>query len=418
MKVLNEGMMEGMLKRENMLAAWQAVKANHGAAGIDGIRIEEFPAHIGPHWETIRAKVLDGRYKPAPVRRVYIPKDNGRKRPLGIPCVLDRLLQQAMLQVLQPLFEPLFSEHSFGFRPGRSAHGAVKAAQGYIAESKDWVVDMDLKSFFDEVNHDILMSRAAQVVQDKRMLKPIGRFLRAGVYEDGTVTKQARGVPQGGPLSPLLSNIYLDALDKELEMRGLSFCRYADDCNIYTGSRKAAERVFKSVTAWIEKHLKVPVNYDKSDSGRPWERQFLGFQPTEDGALRPSPKSLKKLKDRVRESFSGHTSRSGAQLRDEWQRFIRGWCNYFAPANEPYWRNKVSGWIRRHVRKWYWLRWHSVKGRRRNLLKLGAKPWQVNKCPMHGASWPMSKHPAVNTALNNKTLKRYGFLTPSDFAAT
>ena len=305
MKVLNEGVMEEMLKRENMLAAWQAVKTNHGAAGIDGISIEEFPAHIGPHWETIRAKVLDGRYKPAPVRRVYIPKDNGRKRPLGIPCVLDRLLQQAMLQVLQPQFEPLFSEHSFGFRPGRSAHGAVKAAQGYIAEGKDWVVDMDLKSFFDEENHDILMSRAAQMVQDKRMLKLIGRFLRAGVYEDGTVTKQARGAPQGGPHSPLLSNIYFDALDKELELRGQSFCRYAGDCNIYTGSRKAAERVFKSATAWIEKHLKAPVNYGKSDSGRPWERQFLGFQPTEDGALRPSPKSLKKLKDRVRESSAG-----------------------------------------------------------------------------------------------------------------
>jgi len=418
MNALNEGMMEQMLQRENMVEAWRSVKANHGAAGIDGVRIEEFAKHIGPHWATIRTKVLEGRYKPAPVRRVYIPKGNGQQRPLGIPNVLDRVLQQAMLQVLQPQFEPLFSAHSYGFRPGRSAHDAVKAAQRFIAEGKDWVVDMDLKSFFDEVNHDILMSRVAQVVRDKGMLKLIGRFLRAGVYEDGTVTKQARGVPQGGPLSPLLSNIYLDALDKELESRGLSFCRYADDCNIYVGSQKAAERVFKSITAWIEKHLKVPVNYDKSDHGRPWERQFLGFQPTEDGALRPAPKAMKKLKDRVHELFSGRRSGTSEQLRDEWQCFLRGWCNYFAPANEPYWRKGVSGWIRRHIRKCFWLRWHGKKGRRRNLLKLGVKPWQLRKCPIYGASWPMSKHPVMHTALDNKTLKRYGFLTPSDFAAT
>jgi len=418
MNVLNEELMEQMLSRENMVSAWQAVKANHGAPGIDGISIEEFAKHIGPHWVTVRTKVLEGRYKPAPVRRVYIPKGNGQERPLGIPSVLDRMLQQAMLQVLQPQFEPLFSEHSYGFRPGRSAHDAVKTAQGFIAEGKDWVVDIDLKSFFDEVNHEILMTRVAQVVRDKRMLKLIGRFLRAGVHENGTVTKQAKGVPQGGPLSPLLSNIYLDALDKELESRGLSFCRYADDCNIYVGSRKAAERVFASITAWIEKHLKVPVNRDKSDSGRPWERQFLGFQPTEDGALRPAPKSMKKLKDRVHEFFSGRRSGTSEQLRDEWLRFIRGWCNYFAPANEQYWRKDVSGWIRRHIRKCFWLRWHSVKGRKRNLLKLGARPWQIKKCPMHGASWPMSKHPIMQTALNNKTLKRYGFLTPSDFVAT
>lgn len=418
MNALNEELMEKMLSRENMMSAWHAVQSNRGAAGIDGISIEEFAVHISPHWATIRTKVLEGRYKPAPVRRVYIPKGNGQDRPLGIPCVLDRMLQQAMLEVLQPQFEPLFSEHSYGFRPGRSAHDAVKTAQGFIAEGKDWVVDIDLKSFFDEVNHEILMTRVAQVVRDKRMLKLIGRFLRAGVYEKGTVTKQAKGVPQGGPLSPLLSNIYLDALDKELESRGLSFCRYADDCNIYVGSRKAAERVFESITVWIEKHLKVPVNRDKSDTGRPWERQFLGFQPTEDGALKPAPKSMKKLKNRVHEFFSGRRSGTSEQLRDEWLRFIRGWCNYFAPANEQYWRKSVSGWIRRHIRKCFWLRWHSVEGRKRNLLKLGARPWQIKKCPMYGAAWFMSKHPIMQTALNNKTLKRYGFLTPSDFAAT
>lgn len=417
MNALNEELMEKMLERPNMLAAWKAVKANHGAAGIDGIGIEEFPAHIGPHWETIRAKVLEGRYKPAPVRRVYIPKGNGQQRPLGIPSVLDRLLQQAMLQVLQPQFEPLFSEHSYGFRPGRSAHDAVRAAQGFIAEGKDWVVDIDLKSFFDEVNHDILMNRVAEVVRDKRMLKLTGRFLRAGVFEDGKVTKQAKGVPQGGPLSPLLSNVYLDALDKELESRGLFFCRYADDCNIYVGSQQAAERVFASITAWIEKHLKVPVNRDKSDSGRPWDRQFLGFQPTEEGELRPAPKSMEKLKNRVHEFFTGRRSRTSKELRDEWLSFIRGWCNYYAPANEPQWRQRISGWIRRHIRKCFWLRWHSRKGRVRNLLKLGVQPWQIKRCHIYGAAWPMSAHFVMQSALKNKTLRRYGFLTPSDFAA-
>ncbi len=418
MKALNEGLMEQMLEPENLRVAWKAVKANRGAAGIDGIGVEAFMDHIRPHWEKVRAKLVEGRYKPAAVKRVYIPKGGGAERPLGIPTVLDRMLQQAMLQVLQPVFDPLFSECSYGFRPGRSAHGAVKAAQCFVAAGKDWVVDIDLKSFFDEVNHDILMHRVAQVIRDKWMLRLIGRYLRAGVYESGKVTTTVSGVPQGGPLSPLLANIYLDALDKELEKRGLSFCRYADDCNIYVGSRKAAERVFASITAWIEKHLKVRVNRDKSDSGRPWERQFLGYQPTENGELRPAPKSLAKLKDQVRRRFNGRTSQTSQELRDSWLPYIRGWCNYYALANERYWRKDVSGWIRRHIRKCFWLRWHGPKGRRRNLLKLGATRRQLHRCPLHGSSWPMARHPAMHTALNNKALKTHGFLVPSDFAAT
>ena len=418
MEALNEGLMEQMLEPENLRAAWRAVKANRGAAGMDGISVEAFEDHIRLHWHKVKTKVLEGRYKPAAVKRVYIPKGNGKERPLGIPTVLDRLLQQAMLQVLQPIFDPRFSEHSYGFRPGRGAHEAVRAAQGFIAGGKDWVVDIDLKSFFDEVNHDILMYRVAQVVRDKRMLKLIGRYLRAGVYEDGKVSPTTRGVPQGGPLSPLLANIYLDPLDRELETRGLSFCRYADDCNIYVGSRKAAERVFASVVAWIERWLRVPVNRDKSDSGRPWDRQFLGYRPTESGELKPSPKSLERLKDEVRKRFSGRTSQTSQELRERWLQYIRGWCNYFALADERYWRSAISGWIRRHIRKCFWLRWHSVKGRKRNLLKLGVPARQLRRCPMHGASWPMAKHPAMHRALNNQTLKRYGFLVPSDFAAT
>jgi group II intron reverse transcriptase/maturase len=418
MNELNEDLMEKMLIPENMQAAWKAVKANRGAAGIDGIGIEEFPDHIRAHWETVRGKIREGRYKPVPVRRVYIPKSNGKERPLGIPAVLDRVVQQAMLQVLQPLFEPSFSEHSYGFRPGRSAHDAVRAAHHFVNTGLDWVVDIDLQSFFDEVNHDLLMHRVAQVVRDKGMLRLLGRYLRAGVLEDGVVKATPCGVPQGGPLSPLLANIYLDALDKELESRELSFCRYADDCNIYVGSRKAAERVFASVTAWIEKHLKVPVNRDKSDTGRPWERQFLGYQPTEDGELKPSPKSLERLKAEVRWRFSGRRSQTTEQLRDSWLTFIRGWCNYFALADERYWRMDISRWIRRHIRKCFWLRWHNAKGRKRRLRKLGVPESVIATCPLHGAAWPTSTHPAVNMALRNKTLKQYRFLVPSDFAAT
>ena len=418
MEAPNEGLMEQMLAPENLGAAWKAVKANHGAPGIDGIGIEAFEEHMRPHWQTVRTKILEGRYQPAAVRRVYIPKSNGKERPLGIPTVLDRVLQQAMLQVLQPYFEPLFSVHSYGFRPGRSAHDAVKAAQHFIGLGKDWVVDMDLKSFFDEVDHDILMHRVAQVIRDKRMLGLIGRCLRAGVYEGGVVSRTLRGVPQGSPLSPLLSNVYLDALDKELESRGLSFCRYADDCNIYVGSQKAAERVLASVVKWVEKHLKVPVNRDKSGQGRPWERQFLGYQPTETGELRPAPKSLERLKAEVHKRFEGRRSQTTKQMRDGWLQYIRGWCNYFALANERYWRRDISPWIRRHVRKCFWQRWHSVKGRRRNLKRLGVGPRQLRRCPLHGAAWPMSKHPAMHKALNNATLKRYGFLTPSDFAVS
>lgn len=416
MEAPNEGLMEQMLKSDNLRKAWQAVKANRGAPGVDGIGIEVFEEHIRPHWPKVRAKILEDRYKPALVKRVYIPKDNGGRRPLGIPTVLDRVLQQAMLQVLQPHFEPRFSAHSYGFRPGRSAHDAVRAAQRFIAEGKDWVVDIDLKSFFDEVDHDILMHRVAQVIRDKGLLRLMGRYLRAGVYEGGAVSKTTRGVPQGGPLSPLLANIYLDALDKELESRELSFCRYADDCNIYVGSRKAAERVFESVAAWIEKHLKVPVNRDKSGTGRPWERQFLGYQPTEAGELRPAPRSIERLKAEVRLRFEGRRNQTTRQMRDDWLQYIRGWCTYFALANEPYWRRTISSWTRRHIRKCFWQRWHSAKGRRRNLIKLGVGPKQLRRCPLYGASWPMSRHPVMHKALNNKTLKNYGFLVPLDFA--
>jgi len=416
MKVLNEELMEQVLESENLRTAWKGVKANGGSAGIDGIGTGVFMEHMQQHWDKVLAKLCEGRYKPAVVKRVYIAKGGGKQRPLGIPTVLDRMLQQAILQVLQPGFEQTFSEHSYGFRPGRSAHDAVKAAQGYIGQGKQWVVDIDLESFFDNVNHDLLMNRVGEHVRDKRLMKLIGRYLRAGVYEDGKVSKTVKGVPQGGPLSPLLANIYLTPLDNELESRGLSFCRYADDCNIYVSSRKAAQRVYESITSWIEKHFKVPINQDKSDTGAPWDRQFLGYQPTEQSELRPAPKSLERLKREVRRRFSGFTSQTSSQLRDSWLQYIRGWCNYYKLADEPYWRGRISGWIRRHIRKCFWLRWHGAKGRKRNLLKLGLSTRQVSRCALHASSWPAAGHPAMQQALNNKRLKAYGFLVPSDFA--
>jgi len=414
--VLNEGLMEQMLESENLRMAWKAVKSNKGAAGIDHIEIEGFIEHIRPHWEDLREKIMEGDYKPAPVKRVYIPKGRGGCRPLGIPTVQDRFVQQAIHQVIAPVFEKKFSEYSYGFRTGRSAHDAVKAAQSFVKEGKDWVVDIDLKSFFDEVNHDILMVRVSEEIKDKRVLKLIGKYLRSGVLEDGKVTRSAKGVPQGGPLSPLLANIYLDPLDKELETRGLSFCRYADDCNIYVRSRKSAERVFESVTKWIEKNLKLPINREKSDSGRPWDRQFLGYQPTEAGTLKPSSKSMEKYKDRARKMFSGRASMTSTQLRDEWKEYVRGWCNYFSLADEKWWRRRISKWTRRHIRKCFWLRWHGSKGRKRNLVRLGVHPKTIKRTCMSGSAWPMAKHPAMHSALNNKRLLQLGFLVPQDFA--
>jgi len=414
--VLNEDLMEEMLDSANLRLAWKAVKSNKGAPGIDHVKVDDFIEQITPHWDNLKQKISNGKYKPSPVKRVYISKGNGKQRALGIPTVQDRYLQQAILQVLQKRIDPTFSEHSYGFRPGRSAHDAVKSAQEFVLSGKDWVVDIDLKSFFDEINQDILMVKVGKHISDKRILHLIGKYLRSGVLENGKVTRSHKGVPQGGPLSPMLANIYLDALDKELESRNLSFCRYADDCNIYVSSQRAAGRVFESVSKWIEKNLKIPINTEKSDSGRPWERQFLGYQITEKGELKPSDKSLKKYKDRVRKHFSGLVSATSKELRDTWLSFVRGWCNYFRLADDKYWRKGLSGWTRRHIRKCFWIRWHGAKGRRRNLAKLGLTARDIKRCNVTGAPWVMATHPAVQTALKNKVLKKYGFLVPLDFA--
>jgi RNA-directed DNA polymerase len=323
-----------------------------------------------------------------------------------------------LLQVLQPIFDPTFSEHSYGFRPGRSAHDAVRAAQGYARTGKDWVVDMDITKFFDRVNHDILMERMGQTIRDKRILRLIGRYLRAGVMIEGVVHDSEEGTPQGGPLSPLLANIYLDALDRELERRGLVFSRYADDCNVYVGSRRAAERVLASLTDWIGQHLRLEVNATKSGVGRPWERKFLGFQIDPRGQIVVAPKSVERFREKVRELWRSCQSRSSEQLRDRWRAYVRGWWAYYGLAEDR--RNVfgLEGWIRRHIRQCFWERWHDRRGRERKLRALGVRGRTLGLAFSGRGAWRLAHAPGLQAALNNTVLRRYGFVMPSDLAAS
>lgn len=414
--MLNERLMEEVLSRENLRSAYRAVIRNKGAPGVDGQTVDAIGPHLKEHWAGIEAKLYAGEYQPALVKGVRIPKPNGGERLLGIPTVQDRIIQQAVQQRLSLIFEPQFSEHSYGFRPGRSAHDAVRAAQGYVREGKSWVVDIDISAFFDHVNHDILMERVARTIRDKRVLKLIGRYLRAGMRVDGQVVKRQSGTPQGGPLSPLLANIYLDALDKELESRGISFCRYADDVNIYVSSERSAERVLESISAWLEKHLKLTVNPDKSGSGRPWERKFLGFSIQEDGEIHVAQTSIQRYKERVRACWDNRQSLTGAEMVSQWQSYIRGWCNYFGLGTLK--KGGLSGWTRRHMRKFFWQRWHNRRGRLRWLRQLGVGPKQLNRVSFSSGAWRAARHPAMHQGLNNERLRKYGLWTPSDFAMT
>jgi len=412
-----EQLMEQIVSQENATVAWEAVKRNQGAPGIDRMTVGQLRDHIRAHWESLSAKLRAGTYVPSPVRRVEIPKPNGGKRMLGIPTVQDRWIQQMLLQVLQPIVDPTFSEHSYGFRPGRGAQTAVKAAQAHIQSGKGWVVDMDISKFFDRVNHDILMNRIGQTIRDKRVLKLIGNYLRAGAMVEGVVVASEEGPPQGGPLSPLLANIYLDALDKELERRGLAFSRYADDCNIYVGSRRAAERVLAGVTEWIKQHLRLEVNADKSGVGRPWERKFLGFRVNQQGKIETAPQSVERLKAKVREMWRSCQSLSSDKLRDQWRAYIRGWWAYYGLAEER--RNifELEGWIRRHIRKCFWERWHSPAGRLRHLKQLGAKGRLLQVALSSKGAWSIARNATLHTVLSNRILRRFGFLMPSDLAA-
>uniref|UniRef100_UPI000B2CAD42 group II intron reverse transcriptase/maturase n=1 Tax=Methyloterricola oryzae TaxID=1495050 RepID=UPI000B2CAD42 len=292
--MLNEDVMERVLNRDNLQEAYKRVKANQGSAGVDGMKVEDFAAHARKHWPVVAEKLRSTTYQPGAIRGIAIPKPQGGERILGIPNVQDRVIQQAVSQVLSPIFEAEFSDHSYGYRPQRSAHDAVRAASRYVAEGKTWVVDIDISAFFDEVNHDILMAKIGRKVRDKRVLKLIGNYLRAPMERDGQSIKRSQGMPQGGPLSPLLANIYLDELDKELESRGLSFCRYADDVVIFVKSERSGQRILASLTEWIAKHLKLRVNPNKSGTGRPWHGKFLGFSLNSDGSPRLAQASLEK----------------------------------------------------------------------------------------------------------------------------
>lgn len=414
--MLNKQLMDAVLGRANLRAAYRAVKSNGGAAGVDGMSIDQLAGHVREHWPGIEAKLRADRYEPAPLRVVKIPKGGGGQRELGIPGVLDRLIQQSINQVLTAIFDPHFSEHSYGFRPGKSAHGAVKAAQQYVRKGKSWVVDIDISAFFDNVNHDILMHKLSRRVNDKTLLHLIGKYLRAGKKEahTGRVVKRTKGTPQGGPLSPLLTNIYLDGLDQQLQKRGLSFCRYADDCNIYVGSERSARRVLDRVSRWIEKELKLKVNANKSGLGRPWERKFLGFQITAKGEIGIAPRSIERLKARVRELFNARQSVTSNELRDQWQRYIRGWWNYYQLAENRYNVYDLEGWIRRHMRKCFWQRWHKPEGRLRAIQKLKASPRLSFVAYSNRGAWRVAL--SLGPILKNEILYRYGFVVPSVLA--
>jgi RNA-directed DNA polymerase len=363
--------MESVTERNNLWQAYQKGVRNRGAPGVDGLTVASFKDWLKGHWPTVRAALLEGRYQPSAVRAVDIPKPSGEVRTLGIPTVLDRLIQQALLQVLQPLFEPTFSTSSYGFRPGRSAHQAVRAAKAYVQEGRAWVVDMDLEKFFDRVNHDILMSRVARHVQDRRVLKLIRRYLEAGVMREGITTARSTGTPQGGPLSPLLSNILLTDWDRELEKRGHAFCRYADDCNIYVRSRTAGQRVMVGMKAFLEKRLKLPVNEAKSACARPWKRTFLGYTMTYSRGrirLKAASPSVRRLRNRVRTLLRQGRGRSLTHTIATLNPVLRGWTGYFRfSESKAMWR-ELDGWLRRRLRCLIW-RQAKTRQRRSTLLR-------------------------------------------------
>jgi RNA-directed DNA polymerase len=389
--VTTTGVMEAVVERGNLMLAYQRVVTNKGAAGIDAMAVTELKDHLKRHWPAIRARLLKGEYQPAAVRRVDIPKPQGGMRTLGIPTVVDRLIQQALHQVLQPLFEPTFSDGSYGFRPGRNAHQALRQARQYVAQGKRWVVDIDLEKFFDRVNHDILMGKLAAKIGDARVLTLIRRYLEAGMMADGLVQPRTEGTPQGGPLSPLLSNILLTELDRELERRGHAFCRYADDCNIYVGSERAGVRLMQRLTGFLERRLKLQVNASKSAVARPWQRKFLGYSMTwhRKPKLRIAVVSLDKLTAKVRDLLRRARSRSLAATLKTLNPVLRGWAAYFRLTGTRRALEERDGWIRHKLRCVLWRQWKRPYARARNLMQRGLteeRAWR-SACNQRGPWW-------------------------------
>src|SRR5437660_8725842 len=406
-----EQWMKGVCERENCKQALRRVKANKGSPGIDGMTVEKLSGHLKEHWPVIREQLLNGTYTPQPVKRVEIPKPDGGVRKLGIPTVLDRFIQQAVMQVLQRNWDGTFSEHSYGFRPKRSAHQAVEKAQQYQAEGYRWVVYLDLEKFFDRVNHDRLLAKIAERVRDRRFLKLIRAFLRAGVMENGLVSPAEEGTPQGGPLSPVLSNIVLNELDQELERRGHRFTRYADDCNIYVRSRRAGERVMSSVTRLLTTKLKLRVNSEKSAVARPWERKFLGFSFTnhKPPKRRLAPKAVARFKERVRELTSRTRGISLVRMVHDLAKYLRGWIGYFGRCETPEVLAKLEKWLRRRLRSMVWKQWKRGTTRYRELRQRGIAAQDAAKTA--GSSdgpWHLPNTPALKIALSNAYFSSLG----------
>src|SRR5499425_947835 len=405
-------LMEEVCERENLLEALRRVRANKGSAGIDGRTVGQLSGYLKEHWLTIREELLNGTYEPQPVRRVEIPKpDGGGMRKLGIPITLDRFLQQAVMQVLQRQWDPTFSDHSYGFRPGRSAHQAVAQAQQYIAAGCGWVVDLDLEKFFDRVHHDRLMGQIAKRVRDKRLLKLIRAFLNAGVMENGLVSPVDEGTPQGGPLSPLLSNLVLDELDRELERRGHRFARYADDCNIYVRSERAGQRVMDSITQFITQRLKLKVNDKKSAVAQPQERKFLGFSFTDGPEIRRriAPKSIERFKQRIREITRHAKSVSLETTMATLAPYMRGWRGYFGFCETPDVLIQLTRWVRLRLRVALWRQWKTPRRRRAMLIQLGVRAkLAANAAGTAHGPWHLAHSKALHVALSNAYFRDRG----------
>ena len=408
-------LLEEVLERNNMLLALKRVISNKGSHGVDGMKIDELREHIKKHWDTIKAKILESKYNPSPVRRVEIPKVDGGVRLLGIPTVQDRLIQQAIAKVLSRIYEPLFSNNSFGFRPRRGAKDAVTKSKQYINEGNRWVIDMDLEKFFDKVNHDILMGKLEKKIKDKRLLSLIRKYLKSGILINGVSVTSAEGTPQGGPLSPLLANIMLDELDKELEKRRHKFCRYADDNNVYVKSKRAGIRVMESMIKLIENKLKLKVNKDKSAVDFVSKRKFLGFSFyfAKGGAeIRIHEKSIKRFKDKIKFYTNRNIGISMESRLKKLNQIMRGWINYYGIANAVAKLKELDKWIRRRLRACIWKQWKKISTRHRNLVKLGInkyKAWEYANT--RKGYWRISKSPILSKSLNNKYLESLGFVS-------
>lgn len=407
-------LMEAVVGRKNMLAAFMRVRANKGAPGVDGMKVENVWGYCTLNWSRIREELLEGRYEPQPVRGVEIPKPGGGVRQLGIPTALDRLIQQALHQILVPIFNPDFSDSSYGFRPGRSAHQAVLKAREHVAAGRRWVVDMDLEKFFDRVNHDVLMARVARKVKDRRVLRLIRKYLQAGMMHGGVASLRKEGTPQGGPLSPLLSNILLDDLDKELERRGHAFCRYADDCNIYVHTRRSGERVMASVSRFLAKRLKLRVNEAKSAVDRPWNRTFLGYSMTwhKKPRLKVAPSTVKRFKAALREVFRRGRGQSVAKVVKTLKPKLRGWINYFKLSEVKNVFESLDEWIRHKLRNIIWRQWKRTYTKAKKLMHLGLAKERALKSAMNGRGpWWNSRASHMNQAFPNRFFGNLGLVS-------